>query len=56
MTLSSLSYWTENPSTHDFWGTGNYHFSFSLAADQISACRVLHLDKIRDWARVKING
>jgi hypothetical protein len=56
LTLASLSYWTQDASTHDFWGTGSYRFSFSLAADQIAACRVLHFDKIRDWARVKING
>ena len=56
LTLTSLAYWTQEESTHDFWGTGTYRFSYSLSADQISACRVLHFDKIRDWARVKING
>jgi hypothetical protein len=56
LSLATLTYWTQDPSTHDFWGTGNYRFSFSLAADQIAACRILHFDKIRDWARVKING
>jgi len=56
LTIASLNYWTLDPSTHDFWGTGNYSFSFSLEYDQISGCKVLHFDKIRDWARVKING
>lgn len=54
--MESLQFWTQDSSTHDYWGKGTYSFDFDLAEEQISSAKVLHFDKIRDWVRVKING
>jgi hypothetical protein len=54
--MESLQFWTQDSSTHDYWGKGTYAFDFNLSAEQISQAKVLHFDKIRDWVRVKING
>jgi hypothetical protein len=55
-TMESLQFWTQDSSTHDYWGKGTYAFDFDLSAEQIPQAKVLHFDKIRDWVRVKING
>ena len=54
--LDSLQFWTHDSSTHDFWGKGTYAFDFGLSAEQLPQAKVLHLDQVRDWVRVKING
>jgi hypothetical protein len=51
-----LNYWTRDSSTHDYWGKGTYAFDFELNAEQLPQAKILHLDQVRDWVRVKING
>jgi hypothetical protein len=54
--IDSLQFWTRDSSTHDYWGKGTYAFDFNLSAEQIAQAKILHLDQVRDWVRVKING
>jgi alpha-L-rhamnosidase len=54
--MESLQFWTRDSTTHDYWGKGTYAFDFDLTAEQIPQAKVLHVDQIRDWVRVKING
>jgi hypothetical protein len=54
--LDSMSFWTMDSSTHDYWGKATYTFDFDLLPEQIKACQILHLDQVRDWVRIKING
>jgi hypothetical protein len=54
--MDALQWWTLDSVTHDYWGKGTYTFDFNLSEEQIPLGKVLHFDKIRDWARVKING
>jgi hypothetical protein len=54
--MESLQFWTKDSTTHDYWGKGTYAFDFDLTAEQIPQAKVLHVDQIRDWVRVKING
>ena len=54
--LDDMAYWTADSSTHDYWGKATYAFDFDLLTEQINACQILHLDQVRDWVRVKING
>ena len=56
MVLEDLDYWTRDSSTHDYWGKGTYAFDFELSAEQLAQAKVLHLDQVRDWVHVKING
>lgn len=51
-----MNYWTRDSSTHDYWGKGTYAFDFELSAEQLAQAKVLHLDQVRDWVHVKING
>ena len=54
--IDSLQFWTRDSSTHDYWGKGTYAFDFDLSAEQVAQAKILHLDQVRDWVRVKING
>ncbi len=54
--LDTMAFWTADSSTHDYWGKATYAFDFDLIPEQIKACQILHLDQVRDWVRVKING
>jgi hypothetical protein len=54
--LDTMAFWTADSSTHDYWGKATYAFDFDLMSEQIKACQILHLDQVRDWVRVKING
>ncbi|MEN9958895.1 MAG: hypothetical protein RLZZ474_1139 [Bacteroidota bacterium] len=54
--MESMQFWTADSTTHDYWGKGTYAFDFELLPEQISHAKILHLDQIRDWVRVKING
>lgn len=56
LVLEDLDYWTRDSSTHDYWGKGTYAFDFELTAEQLPQAKILHLDQVRDWVRVKING
>ncbi|WP_459490106.1 glycosyl hydrolase [Aquirufa sp. ROCK-SH2] len=56
MIMESLDFWTKDSSTHRFWGTGKYSFDFDLTAEEIKYAKVLHLDQLKDWAKVTING
>jgi hypothetical protein len=55
-TLNQLDFWTNDTSTHRFWGTGKYSFNFDLNSTQIENSKVLHLGQLNDWAKVTING
>jgi len=54
--LDDLTFWTRDSLTHDYWGKGTYAFDFALTADQLPQAKILHLDQVRDWVRVKLNG
>jgi hypothetical protein len=54
--LDAMAFWTLDSATHDYWGKATYTFDFDLMSEQINACQILHLDQVRDWVRVKING
>lgn len=54
--MTELQYWTNDSKTNDFWGTGRYSFTFNLSPEQIKSCIVLHLDELKDWAKIRING
>ncbi|MEY3645630.1 MAG: hypothetical protein RL127_338, partial [Bacteroidota bacterium] len=54
--IDTLQFWTRDSSTHDYWGKGTYAFDFDLSAEQVAQAKILHLDQVRDWVRVKING
>ena len=56
VTLDSLQFWTRDSTTHDYWGKGTYAFDFELSTEQLPQAKVLHLDQVRDWVRVKLNG
>lgn len=56
LVLEDLDFWTRDSSTHDYWGKGTYAFDFELSVDQLAQAKILHLDQVRDWVRVKING
>jgi hypothetical protein len=56
LVLDELDYWTRDSSTHDYSGKGTYTFDFELTAEQLPQAKILHLDQVRDWVRVKING
>lgn len=56
LVLEDLDFWTRDSSTHDYWGKGTYAFDFELTAEQLPQAKILHLDQVRDWVRVKING
>jgi hypothetical protein len=56
LVLDDLDYWTRDSLTHDYWGKGTYAFDFELTAEQLPQAKILHLDQVRDWVRVKING
>lgn len=56
LVLEGLDFWTRDSSTHDYWGKGTYAFDFELTAEQLPQAKILHLDQVRDWVRVKING
>ena len=56
LVLDDLDYWTRDSSTHDYSGKGTYAFDFELTAEQLPQAKILHLDQVRDWVRVKING
>ncbi|MDU0807511.1 glycosyl hydrolase [Aquirufa regiilacus] len=55
-TMESMQFWTEDSTTQDYWGKGTYAFDFDLLSEQIPQAKVLHVDQIRDWVRVKMNG
>lgn len=54
--LDAMVFWTLDSTTHDYWGKATYAFDFDLMSEQINSCQILHLDQVRDWVRVKING
>lgn len=54
--LDTMVFWTMDSATYDYWGKAKYAFDFDLMSEQINACQILHLDQVRDWVRVKING
>lgn len=54
--LDDFAFWTRDSSTHDYWGKATYSFDFELSAEQLPQAKILHLDQVRDWVRVKING
>jgi hypothetical protein len=56
MDLDNLDFWTKDSSTYRFWGTGKYSFDFELNSTEIKNAKVLHLDQLKDWAKVSING
>jgi hypothetical protein len=56
LVLDDLGYWTRDSLTHDYSGKGTYAFDFELTAEQLPQAKILHLDQVRDWVRVKING
>jgi hypothetical protein len=56
MDLDNLDFWTKDSSTHRFWGIGKYSFDFELNSTEIKNAKVLHLDQLKDWAKVSING
>ncbi len=56
LSLDSLDFWTKDSSTHRFWGTGKYSFDFDLNSNELLNAKVLHLDQLKDWAQVSING
>jgi hypothetical protein len=56
LVLDDLDYWTRDSLTHDYSGKGTYAFDFELTAEQLPQAKILHLDQVRDWVRVKING
>ena len=54
--MDSLRFWTVDSTSHDYWGKGTYAFDFDASPDQIGQKLVMHLDQVRDWVRVRLNG
>ncbi len=57
--LDKLNFWTDSsdPGVKFFSGTATYSASFTAPASAVRAKRlILHIDNVRDIARIKING